>query len=171
MNCYIFSKCNENKLKNCFQSLVLEPHSHKLYKDSFVGHGLWLVIGHLQQSIWLFKLQERWANSSILTVNKSACMTFFFQVDVRLHWSLQVLHQADPKGAIPMNMTHPQCQIERAQRNCYALWVGSSRYEIGWTAPYTPWLTICVLDWSSWSKQNCNANINIQYLTIAYNVV
>ena len=65
------------------EKLLSEPcvratFTFQLYKDSFVGLGLWLVIGHLQQSIWLLQLQERWANSSILTVNKSACMTFFF---------------------------------------------------------------------------------------------
>lgn len=148
---------------------------HMLY----VGYGqysrtfqVWQHIGQLQQSHLLLQLGEA-SSWGIFTVSKSACMTFFFffQVDVRLYWSLWVLHQADPKGAIPMNMTHPQCQIEPAQRNCYALWVGSSRYEIGWTAPYTSWLTICVLDWSFWSKQTRNANINTQYFSTAYKAV
>lgn len=116
----------------------------------------WLHIGHLRQSHLLLQLQERRAAEEFSLLEKVLAwrffFVFFFQVDVRLHWSLRVLHQADPKGAIPMNMTHSQCQIEPAQRNCYALWVGSSRYEIAWTAPYTLWLTICVLDWSFWSK-------------------
>ena len=143
----------------------------RLCEDSLVGLNILAALWPATALTSAFTATGESSNWGLFTVCKSACMTFFLQVDVRLHWSLRMLHQADPKGAIPMNMTHPQCQIEPAQRNCYALWVGSSRYEIGWTAPYTLWLTICVLDWSFWSKQKCDANINIQYSSLTDNAL
>lgn len=179
-NCWIFSTRvmkTKRKVPSNGIDLIFELHSNAIRrpcKTNLVG--LFLTTHWLTTTVTsAFRATGEASSWGIFTVSKSACMTFsfnfFFQVDVRLHWSLRVLHQADPKGAIPMNMTHSQCQIEPAQRNCYALWVGSSRYEIGWTAPYTLWLTICVLDWSFWSKQNCNANTNIQYFSIACNAV